>query len=283
MSIQLLDKLSLYFSYPFVWYAVIVGVLIAICAALLGVPVVLRRYSLIGDGLSHVAFGAMAVATVLNLSNNMLLVLPVTVLTAVFLMRRGQKSAIKGDAALAMLSVGAMAVGYLVLNKSSNTSNLSGDVCSTLFGSQSIITLTGSRVIICAVFSAVVIGLFIILYNRIFAVTFDEDFSRASGMNTGLINLLLSIMIALIIVLAMNLVGTLLISALVTFPALSAMRVCRSYRDVTICALIMSVVCTVTGILISIIASTPVGATIVAVDIAAFAGFWIAGKVMKRG
>ncbi|MBQ9827816.1 MAG: metal ABC transporter permease [Lachnospiraceae bacterium] len=276
------DKLSLYLSYPFVWYAIIVGVLIAACAALLGVPVVLRRYSLIGDGLSHVAFGAMAVATVLNLSNNMLLVIPVTVLTAVFLMRRGKKSIIKGDAALAMLSVGAMAIGYLVLNMSSNTSNLSGDVCSTLFGSQSIITLTGSKVIVCAVCSALVIAGFVLLYNRIFAVTFDEDFSVAAGMNTGLVNLLLSVMTALIIVLAMNLVGTLLISALVTFPALSAMRICGNYRSVTVCALIISVACTILGIIISIAASSPVGATIVAVDICAFIGCFAAGKMIKR-
>ncbi len=275
----MLDKLALYLQYPFVRYALIVGVLIALCSSLLGVTLVLKRFSFIGDGLSHVAFGAMAIAAVLDLTNDMLLVLPVTVVSAVLLLRTGQKTKIKGDAAIAMISVGALAFGYLIMNVFSTSSNLSGDVCSTLFGSTSILTLSSREVWLCAALSVLVVVVFILFYNKIFAVTFDEDFAKAAGTGANAYNLLVAVVTAVIIVLAMNLVGSLLISALVIFPALSAMRLFRSFRSVTVCSAVLSVVCAFLGIVISILAGTPVGSTIVAVDVAAFAVCWAAGKL----
>ena len=277
-----LETLGLYLQYPFVRYALIVGVLIALCSSLLGVTLVLKRFSFIGDGLSHVAFGAMAVAAVLNLTDEMPLVLAITILSAVLLLRTGQNAKIRGDAAVAMISVGSLAVGYLLMNVFSTSPNLSGDVCSTLFGSTSILTLTPAEVWLCAGLSAAVVAVFILFYNRIFAVTFDEDFARAAGTNAELYNLLIAVIIAVIIVLAMNLVGSLLISALVIFPALSAMRVFRSFRSVTICSAALSVVCALLGILVSIVKATPVGSTIVAADMAAFFLFSLAGRVKAR-
>ena len=267
---QAIQKIIEYFQFPFVRYAFITGVLIALCSSLLGVTLVLKRFSFIGDGLSHVAFGAMAVAAILNLTNQMSLILPVTIICAVLLLRSGQNTKIRGDAAVAMISVGALAIGYLLMNVFSTSSNLSGDVCTTLFGSTSILTLTKTDVWVCAILSIVVAAVYIIFYNRIFAVTFDENFATATGTRTGLYNLLLAVIIAVIIVLAMNLVGSLLISALVIFPAISAMRIFKSFRSVTICSAILSVTCAAAGLLISILAGTPVGSTIVAADIAAF-------------
>lgn len=275
----MIDKLGMYLQYPFVRYALIVGVLIALCSSLLGVTLVLKRFSFIGDGLSHVAFGAMAIASVLELSNEMLLVLPLTVISAVLLLRTGQNAKIKGDAAIAMISVGALAFGYLIMNIFSTSSNLSGDVCSTLFGSTSILTLTNREVWLCTVLSIVVVIIFILFYNKIFAVTFDENFAKATGTKADRYNLLIAVVIAVIIVLAMNLVGSLLISALVIFPALSAMRLFRSFKRVTICSAILSVVCAFVGIIISILAGTPVGSTIVAIDVAAFAICHLAGII----
>ena len=273
-TIEMIEKLALYFQYPFVRYALIVGILIALCSSLLGVTLVLKRFSFIGDGLSHVAFGAMAIAAVFNLTNEMLLVLPVTVISAVLLLRTGQNTKIKGDAAIAMISVGAMALGYLIMNIFSTSPNLSGDVCSTLFGSTSILTLTKREVILCAVLSTLVVIIFVLFYNKIFAVTFDEAFAKATGIPADRYNLLIAVVIAVIIVLAMNLVGSLVI-----FPALSAMRLFGSFRGVTICSAVISVICAASGIIISILAGTPVGSTIVAVDILAFAICFIAGKV----
>lgn len=278
---EMLLKLSLYFSYPFVRYAFVVGVLIALSASLLGVPLVLRRFSFIGDGLSHVAFGAVSVATVLNLSNQILLVAPVTVLSAILLLRSGRRAKIKGDAAVAMLSVGSLAIGYLLVNIFSASSNLSGDVCSTLFGSTSILTLKPLDVYICIGMSVLVIAIFLLFYNKIFAVTFDEDFAAATGTRARAVNLLIAVVTALVIVLAMNLVGSLLISALVIFPALSAMRVFNSFRAVVICSVVISVCSSALGMMISILAGTPVGSTIVAVHIAAFAGFCLAGLALR--
>ncbi len=274
-----MDKLIMYLQYPFVRYALIVGILIALCSSLLGVTLVLKRFSFIGDGLSHVAFGAMSVATVLQLTNEMMLVLPVTVISAVLLLRSGQNTKIKGDAAIAMISVAALAFGYLIMNIFSTSSNLTGDVCSTLFGSTSILTLTQGEVWLCIILSILVVLIFVFFYNKIFAVTFDEDFSRASGTWVDAYNLVIAVVIAVIIVLAMNLVGSLLISALIIFPALSAMRVFNSFKAVTICSAAVSVICAFSGIIISILAGTPVGSTIVAVDIAAFAICYIAGMV----
>jgi zinc transport system permease protein len=279
---ETMDKLTLYFQYPFVRYALIVGVLIALCSSLLGVTLVLKRFSFIGDGLSHVAFGAMAIAAAMNLTNNFLLVLPITVICAVLLLRTGQNTKIKGDAAIAMISVGTLAIGYLIMNLFSKSSNLAGDVCATLFGSTSILTLTETEVWICVILSVLVIALFLLFYHKIFAVTFDEDFVTATGVSAKIYNLILAVIIAVVIVLAMNLVGALLISALVIFPALSAMRVFKSFKSVTVCSVIVSVVCAVLGILISIIAGTPVGSTIVAVDIAVFFTFSITGLIIRR-
>lgn len=278
----MLDTLALYFQYPFVRYALIVGVLIAFCSSLLGVTLVLKRFSFIGDGLSHVAFGAIAIATVLRLDNDMLIVLPVTVICAVLLLRTGQNAKIKGDAAVAMISVGSMALGYLLMNIFSASPNLSGDVCSTLFGSTSILTLTRGEVWLCVAMSVTVAAVFLLFYNKIFAVTFDEGFAQATGTRAGLYNLIIAIAIAFVIVLAMNLVGSLLISALVIFPALAAMRVFKSFRAVTLCSAAFSVVCAALGILISILAGTPVGSTVVAVDIAGFLLFWLIGAIMPK-
>lgn len=277
-----MQTLILYLSYPFVRYALIVGTLISLCASLLGVTLVLKRFSFIGDGLSHVAFGAMAIAAVLNLSNRMVIVLPITVICAVLLLRTGQNTKIKGDAAIAMISVGALAFGYLLMSIFSTSANLSGDVCGALFGSTSILTLSKGEVWLCIGLSAVVIGLFVVFYHRIFDVTFDETFARAAGTRADAANLLIAVITAVIIVLAMNLVGSLLISALIIFPALSAMRLFRSFLSVTVCAAVISVVCAVGGIVISILAATPVGSTVVAVDVVAFALCSFVGSMQKN-
>lgn len=275
-----MEKLMLYLEYPFVRYALVVGVLIALCSSLLGVTLVLKRFSFIGDGLSHVAFGAMAISGILGVTNDTLVVLPITIVCAVLLLKTGQNTKIKGDAAIAMISVGALAFGYLLMNIFSTSSNLSGDVCSTLFGSTSILTLQKEEVWLCAVLSIVVVLFFIFFYNKIFDVTFDENFARSAGTKVDLYNLIIAIIIAVIIVLAMNLVGSLLISALIIFPALSAMRLFNSFKRVTICSAVISVICAFTGIVISILAGTPVGSTIVAVDVVVFFICYIAGKIV---
>ena len=274
----MLNQLIQYFSFSFVRYAFIVGILIALCSSLLGVTLVLKRFSFIGDGLSHVAFGAMAVAAVTGITNNMYIVLPVTVIAAIMLLRTGKNTKIQGDAAVAMISVASLALGYLLMNVFSASANVSGDVCTTLFGSTSILTLTRGQVILCAVLSICVIIAFFIFYNKIFAVTFDQDFAQAIGTHASIYNLVIAIIIAVIIVLAMNLVGSLLISALVIFPALSAMRVFKSFKSVTVCSAIVSVICALAGLIISVLAGTPVGSTIVAADLVAFIGFCIAGR-----
>ena len=280
---ELFSNLGLYLSRSFVQNALIVGVLIALCSSLLGVTLVLKRYSFIGDGLSHVAFGAMAVAAVMGLTNDMPLVLTVTVVCAVLLLRMGKNAKIKGDAAIAMISVGALAIGYLLMNIfNTGSSNLSGDVCSTLFGSTSILTLSTFDVWMCVILSVLVVLFFVLFYNKIFSVTFDESFARATGQRAGLYNRLNAIVITVRIVVSMQLVGSLLISALVIFPALSAMRMFKSFKSVTICAAIVSVVCALIGLFTSILAGTPVGSTIVAADIVVFAIFSLLGAVTKR-
>ena len=281
---EIFETLSQYLSYSFVRYTIVVGVLIALCSSLFGVVLVLRRFSFIGDGLSHVAFGALAIASVMKLTNNMLIVLPVTVLAAILLLRTGQRTKIKGDAAIAMVSVGALALGYLIMSAFSSSANVAGDVCSTLFGSFSIITLSKTDVALCVVLSVTVIAFFLLFYHKIFAVTFDEDFARATGVKASVYNLLIAVITAVIIVLAMNLVGSLLISALVIFPALSAMRLCKSFRSVTVCTAVLSVTCALIGILASILLErVPVGPTIVAVNIVAFAICSAAGAITKKG
>ncbi|WP_294237843.1 metal ABC transporter permease [Pseudobutyrivibrio sp.] len=275
----MLEKLTLYMTFPYVRYAVIVGILIALCSSLLGVILVLKRFSYIGDGLSHVAFGALAIATVLNFTNRMIIILPITVLTAILILKNGNNSKVKGDAVIAMLSVGALAFGYLLMNLFPASGNVSGDVCSTLFGSTSLLTLKSSEVWVSGILSILVVVAFIFLYNRIFAVTFDEDFARAVGTKVSVYNLLIATITAVIIVLAMNLVGSLLISALIIFPALSAMSILKSFKAVTIFSAIISVTCALIGFLVSILQGTPVGSTIVAVDAIMFIICYIVGKI----
>ena len=305
-----IEKLQFYFEFPFARHAFIVGLLIALCASLLGVTLVLKRFSFIGDGLSHVAFGAMSLSATLPVMikkaalsysdsdklspdmqkvvnwfgelNDMFIVLPVTLLCAILLLRTGQNTKIKGDAAVAMLSVGSLATGYLLMNRYPTRANISGDVCSTLFGSTSILTLKQEDVRLCIIMAAIVIITFILFYNKLFAVTFDENFVKSAGVNANGYNLLIAVITSLIIVLAMNLVGSLLISALIIFPSLSAMRVFRSFRGVIICSAVISVLCAAVGIIASILYSTPVGSTIVAADILAFFLFSILSVFLKK-
>ena len=272
------EKLAASLEFPFVRYALIVGALVALCSSLFGVTLVLKRFSFIGDGLSHVAFGAMTIALVLRLNNEMPLVLLLTILSAVLLLRTGQNAKIRGDAAVAMFSVGSLALGYLLMNLFPSSGNISGDVCATLFGSFSILTLSAAEVWLSIALSILVLGLFVFFYHKIFAVTFDENFARGSGINASAYNLLIAVVVAVIIVLAMNLVGSLLISALIVFPALSAMRVYKSFLSVTVCSAVISVICAVLGMLIAIVADTPVGSTIVAVNIVAFLLFCLIGR-----
>lgn len=284
---EIIEKLQLYFQYPYVRYAMIVGLLIALCSSLLGVTLVMKRFSFIGDGLSHVAFGAMAVATVTGITNNMLIIMPVTIISAVLLLRTGNNTKIKGDAAVAMISVGALALGYLMMNLAPKngraSANLSADVCSTLFGSTSILTLSQKDVITCIIMSAIVVAVFFFFYTKIFAVTFDESFAKATGIRSDLYNLLIAVVIAVIIVFAMNFVGSLLISALIIFPALSAMRVFKSLKSVIACSVVISLFCAAVGLLLAILEGTPVGSTIVAADIAVFFIFNIISFVTRRG
>ncbi len=283
MMAEMLDKLVLYFQYPFVQRAMIAGVLIALCSSLLGVPLVLKRFSFIGDGLSHVAFGALAIASVLKLTNQMILIMPVTIVTAILLLKTGKNRKIMGDASLAMISVGALGIGYIVMNKFSTSGNVSSDVCSTLFGSTSILTLSDFDLWMCVIMSVVVVLVFALFYNKIFAVTFDADFASATGTRANAYNLLTAVITAVIIVLAMNLVGSLLISALVVFPALSAMRLFRRFRSVVVCAAVLSVLSSAVGIVASILLSTPVGSTIVLMQIGVFLVFFIIGLFQSKG
>ena len=276
------EQLATYLSYPFVVNALVVGVLVALCSSLLGTTLVMKRLSYIGDGLSHVAFGAYAVAAVVGVTRDMLIIAPVTVLAAVLLLRRGQSARVKGDAAIAMMSVTALAAGYLVMNVFGSRSNVSGDVCTVLFGSTSILTLTPFDVAACSIMSVVVVVGFALVYNRVFAVTFDEAFARAIGLPVGRYNLVIAIMVALVIVIGMTLVGALLLSAFVVFPALSAMRVCRTFKAVTVFAAVIGVLCALFGMLASIVLGTPVGSTIVALDALAYVLFCLAGWLKRR-
>lgn len=278
----MLSKLEYYFSYPFVRYAFIVVILIALCSSLLGVPLVLKRFSFIGDGLSHVAFGAMAVAAVTGITNRTVIILPVTIISAVLILRTGQNTKIRGDASIAMISVGALAVGYMLMNLFPVSSNISADVCGSLFGSTSILKLEKSDVWLCTIMAVLVLVVFALFYNKIFSVTFDENFAKATGVNSDGYNLVIAIITAIIIVLAMNLVGSLLISALIIFPALSAMRLFKSFKNVIICSAVTSVVCAASGIIISILFSTPVGATIVVADLAVFLIFSIISAFTQK-
>lgn len=278
----MIDTIAYYFSYPFVRYAFIVVLLIALCSSLLGVPLVLKRFSFIGDGLSHVAFGAMAVAAVTGITNRMIIILPVTVISAVLILRTGQNTKIRGDASIAMISVSALAAGYMLMNIFPVSSNISADVCGSLFGSTSILNLKKSDVLLCTVLSVIVLAIFVLFYNKIFSVTFDENFSKATGINSDGYNLMIAIITAVIIVLAMNLVGSLLISALIIFPALSAMRLFKSFKGVIVCSAVVSVICAGAGVIMSIIFSTPVGATIVVADLAVFMIFSVISAFTRK-
>lgn len=280
--IEFFETIATYFQFQFVQYAFIVGILIALCSSLLGVTLVLKRFSFIGDGLSHMAFCTMAVAAVVNLTNSMILSLPITIIAAIILLRSSTNAKIKGDAAVAMLAVGSLAIGYLLMNVFPTSSNVSADVCTTLFGSVSILTLSTFEVWMCFGLSLLTVTVFIVFYNKIFAVTFDENFARATGVKANIYNLVIAVVTAIIIVLAMNLVGSLLISALIIFPALSSMRIFKSFKSVTISSAIISVVCTAIGIMASIIAGTPVGPTIVLADIVTFFIFFLVGFIISH-
>lgn len=279
----MLDKLIFYFkAYPTVRYATAALVLISLCAALLGVTLVLKRFSMIGDGLSHVTFGAASVATVMGLTTPIYVSLPVTVIAAVLLLKIREGARVGGDAAIAMVSAGSLAFGYLVLNLfPTKTSSISGDACSNLFG-QGILAIGREDVTICLILSAIVLFVFIFFYNKIFAITFDESFSNATGTRASLYNTLVAIITGVIIVIAMNLVGALLIAALITFPALSAMRVFKTFRSVVVCSAVISVVCALLGLVVSLLFATPVGSTIVVADICAFGLFSLISLIKRR-
>lgn len=279
----IIEQLAKYLSFPFVRYALITGVFISLCSSLYGVVLVMKRYSFIGDGLSHVAFGAMALASVLGiLEQKMIVILPITVAAAVFLLRRPQNTKMAGDALIAVMSVGALAAGYLMMNVFNTSGNVSGDVCTSLFGSTSILTLNSFDVTMCVVLSVIASLLFVVLYNKIFAVTFDENYAKASGLNTDACNLIIAVITAVIIVLGMNLVGSLLTSALIVFPVLTSLQLFQSFRSVTVCSAVLSVICSLCGILFSILAGTPVGSTIVAAEIAVFIIFYVAALIRRR-
>lgn len=279
----IIEQLAKYLSFPFVRYALITGVFISLCSSLYGVVLVMKRYSFIGDGLSHVAFGAMALASVLGiLEQKMIVILPITVAAAVFLLRRPQNTKMAGDALIAVMSVGALAAGYLMMNVFNTSGNVSGDVCTSLFGSTSILTLNSFDVTMCVILSVIASLLFVVLYNKIFAVTFDENYAKASGLNTDACNLIIAVITAVIIVLGMNLVGSLLTSALIVFPVLTSLQLFQSFRSVTVCSAVLSVICSFCGILFSILAGTPVGSTIVAAEIAVFIIFYVAALIRRR-
>lgn len=263
---QILD----YLKYPFVQYALIVSIMVALCSALLGTTLVLRRFSFIGDSLSHVAFSIMAVASVLNLTSKLYITLPGTILFTIFILNSKANGAKKNDSTLALISVSSLALGYIVMNLFGSGSNISADVCTTLFGSTSILTLKQTDVIISVILSVVTIITFILLFNKIFAITFDENFARSSGVKVTRINLIFSIIIGTVIVLAMNLVGSLLITALIIFPAITSMKVFNNFKNVTICSVILSLITTTLGLFTSILISTPVGSTIVIADLVVY-------------
>lgn len=268
-----------YFKHDIVWYALIVGILISLPAALFGVVLVLKRFSFIGDGLSHVAFGAMALATALSMNNSVIVVMPVTVLAAVILLKTGKRAKLKGDASVALISVGALAVGYLLLSVFPTSSNVAGDVCSTLFASASILYLDTADVIFCALLSVGVTVLFVIFYNKIFTVTFDEDFSRAVGIRASAYNLLVAVVTAVVIVLAMRLVGSLLISALVIIPALSAMRLAKSFRGVVVTSCVLAVASTSLGFVLALAFDLPIGPAIAATGLVSFLVCTVIGRI----
>ena len=265
-----MDKIVQYLQYDFVQYAFIVGILIALCSAVLGSVIVTKKMSFIGDGLSHIAFGATTVATITGMTNNIYIVLPSTIIFSIFLLRNTENKKTPNDALLAVISVGGLVFGYMYMNLFSKAANVSGDVCGFLFGATSILTLTIDKVILCCILACVVLGCFIVLYNKIYAVTFDETFAIVAGTKLNRYKIILAIMIDIIIVLAMNLVGALLVSALIILPTLTAMRLFKSFKSIIIISAIISVIGAIIGLIIAILSGTPVGCTIVSVDIIVF-------------
>ncbi|GHV48961.1 ABC transporter [Clostridia bacterium] len=264
------------FSYTFLVRAVVVGLLVALCAALLGVSLVLKRYSMIGDGLSHVGFGTLAIATAMNAAP-LTISIPVCVAAAFLLLRISENSKIKGDAAIALISTSSLAIGVVVI---SQTTGMNTDVCNYMFGS--ILAMSKGDVKLSIVLAIVVLALFLLFYNKIFAVTFDESFAKATGVKTGLYNMLIAFLTAITIVLGMRMMGALLISSLIIFPALTSMRLCKKFRGVTICSAVVSVICFFIGVVISYIKATPTGASVVIVNIAAFLLFWAVNSIKGR-
>lgn len=269
------DFLSTMFSYHFMQRALIVGVLVSLCAALLGVSLVLKRYSMIGDGLSHVGFGSLAVATAMGLSP-MIVTIPVVMVAAFLLLRLSSRGKLKGDAAIAMISTGSLALGVIVLSLSTG---MTSDVNNYLFGS--VLAMSASDVRLSIVLAIVVLILFLVFYRPIFAVTFDETFARATGSHAEAYNMLLALLTAVTIVLGMRVMGAMLISSLVIFPALTAMRLCKSFRSVILCSAIVSVVCFFIGLCVSYLLSTPAGASVVVINILAFLLFALIGKIRQ--
>ncbi len=263
-------------SYPFMVRAFVIGSLVALCAALLGVSLVLKRYSMIGDGLSHVGFGALAIASVMNWAP-LAVAVPVVVLAAFLLLRISEKSRMGGDAAIALISTGALAVGIMVI---SMTKGMNTDVYNYLFGS--ILSMSRGDVVLTGGLSIVVLLLFIVFYNRIFAVTFDENFARATGTNAGFYNMLIAFLTALVIVVGMRMMGSLLISSLIVFPAVTSMRICRKFRSVIISSAVISVICLILGLTVSYIFATPTGASIVLCNIGAFAIYQVIAVVQNK-
>lgn len=272
----MLEYIGRMFSYPFMQRAFLVGILVSLCASLLGVSLVLKRYSMIGDGLSHVGFGALAVASALHMAP-LAVAIPVVVLAAFILLRLSDSGKLKGDAAIAMISTGALAVGVMVV---SVTTGMNSDLNSYMFGS--ILAMSKSDVVLSAVLSVIVLVLYLFFYDKIFAVTFDTVFARATGIRTGLYNMLLAVLTAVTVVLGMRMMGALLISSLIIFPALTAMRVCKHYRSVILCAVAVSVISFVLGMTVSFLLATPAGASIVIVDIAMYLIFWAAGAIRGK-
>ena len=278
---ELFNTFISYLQMPFVRYAFIVVILLSICSAIVGVTLILKRLSFIGDGLSHVAFGSMAISAVLSLTNSMILVMPITIIFAIILLKAGQNAKIKGDALIAILSVSALGVGYLIMNLFSTSSNVSGDVCSAWFGSNKLLSLTLTDVIVSIVICIVIIALYLCFYNKIFSVTFDEDYAKATGIKTEIYNVFIAVIIAILIVLSMTLIGSLLVSALIIFPSLSAMRIFKSFKKVVIFSVIYAFISAFFGMIISIILSTPVGATIVTFELILFGLCFLVGALVK--
>ena len=272
----MIDVLLEMFSYDFLVRAVIVGALVSICAALLGVSLVLKRYSMIGSGLSNVGFGSLALATALNAAP-LSVAVPVVIAAAFLLLRLNENSRIKGDAAIALVSTGALALGVIVI---SQTTGMNTDVCNYLFGS--ILAMSKTDVYLSVALSVIVLVLFLLLYNKLFAITFDETFARAAGTKTGVYNMIIAILTAVTIVLGMRMMGALLISSLIIFPALTSMRVFKQFKSVTVCSACVSIICFFTGVIISYIYVTPTGASVVLMNMIAFMLFWLAETLRKR-